>query len=509
MTIQTTEELPLEIVVEAPHFDGTGSSLGIIELDPAVFGITPNLSVLHQVITGIRSAYRVGTASTKTRAEVRGGGRKPWRQKGTGRARHGSIRSPLWVGGGVAHGPKPRKYYKQTPKKMKRLALRSALSARASEQAVYVIEPPEWTTPKTKTAAQLLATLEISPKILLVLGDQDSTMARSFRNLTNIKICPPQRLTAYEVLWSSVVLLTSDTLPDIIAQATGIPSVSEKAEEGVEDVSADTDASNATEEQPNTDEKTDAESTEAEITSDNETTDLPEAIADEPEPSTDFAADKAETVESQTEKSDASNPEGTENAEPQDPDAKKETDLSSTVEVYTASNQTEVSSADSTTAETLTASAEENNAEPDTAEAIAKDNGPTTDHLDVGAAEPSEQPAVDMASPSDHSEQAQVEPAEDAGGSDDSEQPAKTEPETILTDETSSPEPTESSDQEDAASSDQSADTSETDSDTSRSDSMPDKEETMEQTESADGSEDGDSERETTTNQATEPGETK
>src|SRR5688572_4358627 len=126
--------------VKAPLYTSDGTSKGEIKLDADVFGIEPNLAVLHQVITAQLAAKRSGTSSTKTRAEVRGGGRKPWRQKGLGRARQGSIRAPHWVGGGVAHGPKPRDYTQRTPKKMRRLALRSALSARASEEAVMVIE---------------------------------------------------------------------------------------------------------------------------------------------------------------------------------------------------------------------------------------------------------------------------------------------------------------------------------------------------------------------------------
>ena len=142
--------------VKAPLFKSDGKKSGDIKLDADVFGIEPNLDVLHQVVTAQLAGARRGTASTKTRAEVRGGGRKPWRQKGLGRARHGSIRSPMWVGGGIAHGPKPRSYAQRTPKKMKRLALRSALSARASEEAVLVVDDIDWAAPKTKQAVGLL-----------------------------------------------------------------------------------------------------------------------------------------------------------------------------------------------------------------------------------------------------------------------------------------------------------------------------------------------------------------
>src|SRR5215207_472404 len=114
--------------------DARGGPVGSVELDPAVFGLKPNVPLMHQVVTAQLAAARSGTQSTKTRAEVRGGGAKPWRQKGSGRARQGSIRAPHWRGGGVAHGPKPRSYKQRTPKKMIRLALRSALSDRAAEQ---------------------------------------------------------------------------------------------------------------------------------------------------------------------------------------------------------------------------------------------------------------------------------------------------------------------------------------------------------------------------------------
>ena len=124
----------------AELYSADGTAKGEVELSPEIFGIEPNVDVMHQVVTAQLAAARRGTHSTKTRAEVRGGGRKPWRQKGLGRARHGSIRSPQWAGGGVAHGPKPRDYSQRTPKKMKRLALRSALSDRAASGNIKVVE---------------------------------------------------------------------------------------------------------------------------------------------------------------------------------------------------------------------------------------------------------------------------------------------------------------------------------------------------------------------------------
>src|SRR4051794_28189799 len=136
-----------------------GKAGAAVELPDAIFGIEPNVSVMHQVVTAQLAAKRAGTHSTKTRAEVRGGGAKPWRQKGTGRARQGSIRSPQWRGGGVAHGPKPRDYSQRTPKKMVRLALRSALSDRAGDDKVIVVD--EWgiDAPRAKDGVKLLETL--------------------------------------------------------------------------------------------------------------------------------------------------------------------------------------------------------------------------------------------------------------------------------------------------------------------------------------------------------------
>ena len=199
--------------ITAPLFSSDGTSKGEVALDAEIFGIEPNMPVLHQVVTAQMAARRVGTHNTKTRAEVRGGGRKPWRQKGLGRARHGSIRSPQWVGGGVAHGPKPRDYSQRTPKKMKRLAVRSALSARASESAVMVVEELDWPEPKTKNAKALLAAIGASGKTLVVLGHGDDVAVKSFRNLPEIVLTHPGRITAYDVLWASNIVFTADSLP--------------------------------------------------------------------------------------------------------------------------------------------------------------------------------------------------------------------------------------------------------------------------------------------------------
>jgi large subunit ribosomal protein L4 len=199
----------------AELYASNGTPKGDVKLDPNVFGIEPNIPVMHQVVTAQRAAARSGTASTKTRSEVRGGGRKPWRQKGLGRARHGSIRSPQWVGGGVVFGPHPRDYSQRTPKKMKKLALRGALSARASERNIKVVETLDWTEPKTKPAKELLAAIGATRKVLIVLGPTDRVAERSFRNLAEVAITRTGQLSAYDVLWADVVLFTTDTLGSV------------------------------------------------------------------------------------------------------------------------------------------------------------------------------------------------------------------------------------------------------------------------------------------------------
>ncbi len=196
------------------------------DLDPAVFGLEPNVSVMAQVVTAQLAARRAGTQSTKTRAEVRGGGAKPWRQKGTGRARAGSNRSPIWTGGGVALGPKPRKYNQRTPKKMVKLALRSALSDRAAEGKVLVVDSWDFgDTPKTKDAKAALVTLGTEGRVLVVLGRDDAVAARSFRNLPEVQVINSRELNAYDVLVNDVVVFTQANLP------TSAPAASENAEE--------------------------------------------------------------------------------------------------------------------------------------------------------------------------------------------------------------------------------------------------------------------------------------
>ena len=204
----------------AELFASDGNHKGEIGLNPEVFGIEPNKPVMHQVVTAQLAGARSGTASTKTRGEVRGGGSKPWRQKGLGRARQGSIRAPQFVGGGVAFGPRPRSYAQRTPKKMKRLALRSALSARVAEGNVKVVETFDWTEPKTKQARAFLDALDAGRKVLLVLGRSDRIPERSFRNLRGVAIVEPGQLTTYDVLWADTLVFTTDTIGSVGGQGT-------------------------------------------------------------------------------------------------------------------------------------------------------------------------------------------------------------------------------------------------------------------------------------------------
>ena len=190
-----------------------GAAAGTVDVADTLFAIEPNAAVLHQVITAQLAARRAGTQSTKTRAEVSGGGAKPWRQKGTGRARQGSIRSPHFRGGGVALGPKPRDYTQRTPKKMIRLALASALSDRAAEDRVLVVDDWAFAEPKTKDAIAALAALGLDGRVLIVLTPDDEIAWKSFRNLQNVHILTVGELNAYDVLASDWVLFTKQSLP--------------------------------------------------------------------------------------------------------------------------------------------------------------------------------------------------------------------------------------------------------------------------------------------------------
>ena len=206
----------------------TGTDAGPVDLPEAIFGLEPNVAVMHQVVTAQLAAARAGTHSTKTRAEVSGGGAKPWRQKGTGRARQGSTRAPHWRGGGVAHGPKPRDYRQRTPKKMVSLALRSALSDRAAEQRVVVVDDWGISTPRTKDAKKILAALDLrdtggrDDRVLVVLFRSEETAWKSFRNLGGrVQIILPEELNAYDVLVNDWIVFSRATLDATTARLGG------------------------------------------------------------------------------------------------------------------------------------------------------------------------------------------------------------------------------------------------------------------------------------------------
>ena len=193
--------------------NSTGSDAGSLDLDEGMFGVQPNVPLMHQVITAQLAARRSGTQSTKTRAEVRGGGKKPFKQKGTGNARQGSSRSPHMSGGGVAHGPKPRKYDQKTPKKMIKLALRSALSDRAADGKVVVVDSWGFEAPKTKDAVKLLGALGVEGKALIVVDIDDTNTIKSFLNLPEVQLIESRELNAYDVLCSDYVIFSHATLP--------------------------------------------------------------------------------------------------------------------------------------------------------------------------------------------------------------------------------------------------------------------------------------------------------
>ncbi len=205
---------------------GTGAN---VELPDDIFGIEPNVAVMHQVVTAQLAAKRSGTHSTKTRAQVRGGGAKPWRQKGTGRARQGSIRAPQWRGGGVAHGPHPRDYSQRTPKKMIRLALRSALSDRASLSNVIVVDDWRLTEPSTKSGVKILEALGLrekgrrAPRVLLVLFRTEDAVWKSLRNLgERVQVLLPEELNTYDVLLNDWIVFSQGSLESTIARLSGV-----------------------------------------------------------------------------------------------------------------------------------------------------------------------------------------------------------------------------------------------------------------------------------------------
>ncbi|NPV30121.1 MAG: 50S ribosomal protein L4 [Firmicutes bacterium] len=197
---------------KAALYDPAGTRVGDLELRDDIFGGPVKKSVLHQAVVRHLASMRRGTAATKTRGEVRGGGRKPWRQKGTGRARVGSIRSPLWRGGGIVFGPKPRDYRQSLPRKVRRLALKSALAARAQTGDLVVIEDIRLEAPKTREVVKLLEAMEVGERALLVVEAPDPLLERSTRNLPGIRIALASQLNPYEILAAGKVVLTKNAL---------------------------------------------------------------------------------------------------------------------------------------------------------------------------------------------------------------------------------------------------------------------------------------------------------
>jgi large subunit ribosomal protein L4 len=194
-----------------------GSAGEAIELDAALFDAPINVPAMHEVVTAQLAAARAGTAKTKTRAQVRGGGSKPWRQKGTGRARQGSIRAPQWAGGGVAHGPTgEQNHRRRVNKKVKRVALASALSDRAASGAVRVVSDFGITEPRTKDAVAFLDALELTGRnVLVVLADRDDAIGKSFRNVPAVHLLTVDRLNVHDVLVSDIVVFAEAALDRI------------------------------------------------------------------------------------------------------------------------------------------------------------------------------------------------------------------------------------------------------------------------------------------------------
>jgi large subunit ribosomal protein L4 len=222
-------------VSRIPLRSQTGIVVGEATLEPSLFEAQVNVPVMHQVVVAQMAARRAGTHSTKTRGDVRGGGRKPYRQKGTGRARQGSIRAPQYDGGGIVWGPHPRDHSVKVPRKMRAAALRSALSDRAKENRIAVIDALSFEVPKTREAVELLKSADISGSALLVVDGRDENIERSFRNLQRVHLISVDQLNVYDILARDWLVLTKGALDKLNARATEAP-VSETT--GVEALAA-------------------------------------------------------------------------------------------------------------------------------------------------------------------------------------------------------------------------------------------------------------------------------
>ncbi len=192
--------------------DTKGGKVGTADLADGVFGIEPNTFAMHQVVRSQQAARRAGTHDTKTRARVSGGGKKPWRQKGTGRARQGTSRAPQWAGGGVVFGPHPRSYAFKVPNKVVKLAMRSALSAKLADGAVHVVDSFGFEKPSTKAAAQALASLDIKGRVTVVVENDDINAMLSFRNLPKARVISASEANTYDLIDNTAVLFTAPAL---------------------------------------------------------------------------------------------------------------------------------------------------------------------------------------------------------------------------------------------------------------------------------------------------------
>lgn len=196
-------------------FDKTGKKVSDIALSDAIFAITPNASAMHLCVVAYLANQRQGTQSTLTRAEVRGGGKKPWRQKGSGRARQGSIRSPQWTHGGIALGPKPREYGKTVNKKVRRLAMKSALSSKVAAEELIVLDSLEMNEIKTKEVVSVLKALETGKKVLIVLPEKNETVYRSARKIKGVKTTLVSTLNVYDILNCDSLVVLKDAVSKI------------------------------------------------------------------------------------------------------------------------------------------------------------------------------------------------------------------------------------------------------------------------------------------------------
>ena len=195
--------------------DQAGARTGELELPADVFGVTANTAVMHQALLRQLANARQGTHDTRTRTEVRGGGKKPWRQKGTGRARQGSIRAPQWTGGGIVFGPTPRSYRQDMPRKQRRLALRSALSVKAAEGHIAVLDGFDLEAPRTRSVVELLRAIEAGARVLVVLGSHNEVLERSARNLAEVRTVLAANLSVRDLLAADTVLMTRDAVDHV------------------------------------------------------------------------------------------------------------------------------------------------------------------------------------------------------------------------------------------------------------------------------------------------------